>query len=155
MKHCLFTLILLMLTLSASAGSKQKKKQKQPKKVEVVNPFEKGKGTVYIFGVGQQLTDEDVYFTEVLAVDSLDLDKKTKFLPFRYDFSLQMKEYLEGKLGLKKQTVCVFFSDNKKKIEKKYNKVKKRYDVNPDRQVTVIALKDFMFVHPLDTDFYK
>lgn len=155
MKRYLFTLILALLTLSVTAQSKLKKKAKQPKTMEVVNPFVKGKGTVYIFGVGQMLTDENVYMTDIIPVDSIDLDKKTKFLPFRFDFSTQMKVYLEGNLGLKKQTVCVFFSDKKQNLEKKYKKVKKRYDTNPDRTVTVLPSQDFKFVHPLDTDMYS
>lgn len=150
MKHFLFTLVLVLATVAAVAAPKQKKTQ--AKKTDITNTFGKGKGTVYIFGVGQMLTDEDVYITGVCQVDSIDLEKKTKFLPFRYEFSIQMKEYLEGKLGLHKQTVSVFFSANRNKISKKFYKVKKRYLDNPDRKVHMVDEKAFEFKHPLDSN---
>lgn len=149
MRHFLLTLLLVLVAATSVAAPKQKKSQ--PKKAATETVYGKGKGTVYLFGVGQMLTEEDVYITGVCQVDSIDLEKKTKFLPYRYEFSIQMKEYLEGKLGLHKQTVCVFFSADRKKISKKFYKVKKRYLDNSDRKVHMIDEKDFAFKHPLDS----
>lgn len=82
---------------------------------------------VYLFGVSQQLTDSVVYITGIDEVEGLQLDRKTKMLPYRAVFSLQMKEYVEGTLKQNHQTACVFFSKNRKKLSRKYYKIKKRF----------------------------
>lgn len=114
------------------------------------DPFGKGTGTVYVFGVSQVLTDTVIYITNIHQVDSLDLETKTKFLPFRSEFSLQLKEYMEGQLGLKHQTACVFYSDSRRKLSKKFYKIKKRYLDDKNRKVVMVDERYFQFRHPLD-----
>ena len=128
-----------MILLLVSFGTWAKKK-----------PEVYGKGTqkVYLFGVSQQLTDSVVYITFINEVDSMQLEKKTKFLPFRSDFSLQLKEYLEGTLKRNHQTACVFFSLSRKSISKKYYKIKKRYLDNPNTKI--VPLEGFKFKNPQD-----
>jgi len=118
-----------------------------PKKKTTV--FDKGKGKVFLFGVSQQLTDSIVYITFISELDSLDLQKKTKFLPFRSAFSIQLKQYMEGTLGKDRQTATVFYSDNRKKLSKKYYKIKKRFLDNP--YTKIVPLDGFNFRHPLDS----
>lgn len=111
--------------------------------------YGRGTGKVYLFGVSQMLTDSVIYITFIDEVDSLDLDKKTKFLPFRSEFSLQLKEYMEGTLKKDHQTATVFFSTNRKKLSKKYYKIKKRYLDNP--YTKIVPIDGFRFRHPLES----
>ena len=131
-------LLLIMLLFPLFVMAKQKPTQ-----------YGRGKGKVYLFGVSQQLTDSVVYITYINEVDSLDLMKKTKFLPFRSEFSLQLKEYMEGTLKKDHQTTCVYFSVNRKKLSKKYYKIKKRYLDNS--YTKIMPLDVFQFRHPLDS----
>ena len=116
--------------------------------------FGKGSGKVYLFGVCQQLTDSMVYITSIQEVDSIDLAKKTKFLPFRSEFSIQLKEYMEGTLQRRYQTACVFYSSKRKKLSKKFYKIKKRYLDNSYMRVVMLDEARFRFKHPLDSFSY-
>lgn len=142
MKRNVLTIILLAVALLAGAKKKQVAEQ--------TDVMGKGTGKVYVFGVSQMLTDSVVYITNISEVDSIDLAKKTKFLPHRAEFSLQLKIYLEGTLGLRQQTACVFYSANRKKLTKKQYKIKKRYLDNPNTKIFVIDDQRFTFRHPLD-----
>ena len=75
-----FVWVAVMLVVTLLAVAKQKPTQ-----------YGRGSGKVCLFGVSQQLTDSVVYLTFINEVDSYDLAKKTKFLPFRSEFSLQLK----------------------------------------------------------------
>lgn len=145
MKRKYITLFLLMVATLACA-------KKKPKAESV--DYGKGSGTVYLFGVSQMLTDSVVYITSINQIDSIDLDKKTRTLPNRSEFSLQLKEYLEGQVGLHKQTACVFYAVNRKKLNKQYYKVKKRYLDDKDKKIIIVDDKFFKFRHPLDIAGY-
>ena len=108
-----FVWVAVMLVVTLLAMAKQKPTQ-----------YGRGTGKVYLFGVSQELTDSVVYVTFINEVDSFDLAKKTKFLPFRSEFSLQLKEYMEGTLKKDHQTTVVFYSNSRKKLSKKYYKIK-------------------------------
>lgn len=127
-----------MLVVTLLAMAKQKPSQ-----------YGRGTGKVYLFGVSQQLTDSVVYVTFINEVDSFDLAKKTKFLPFRSEFSLQLKEYMEGNLKKDHQTTVVFYSTSRKKLSKKYYKIKKRYLDNP--YTKIVPIDGFRFRHPLES----
>ncbi len=128
----------VMLVVTLLAVAKQKPTQ-----------YGRGSGKVYLFGVSQQLTDSVVYLTFINEVDSFDLAKKTKFLPFRSEFSLQLKEYMEGTLHKDHQTTVVFYSASRKKLSKKYYKIKKRYLDNP--YTKIVPIDGFKFRHPLES----
>lgn len=113
--------------------------------------FGKGNGVVYLFGVCQELTDSMVYITGIHRVDSLDLEHKTGFLPFRSEFSLQLKEYMEGQLHHQNQTASVFYSKSRKKLAKKFYKIKKRFLDNTYTRLVVIDDDRFRFRQPLDS----
>ena len=149
MKYSLVTLLLILVSVFAYADKKEKKTAK--KTAETENAFVKGTGTVYLFGFSHQLADSVVYFTDVQQIDSIDLDPKTQFLPLRSEISLQLKEYLEGKEHLEKQTACVFFSTKMKKIQKMYAKMRKRYLKASNMHLVMIDSKKFTFKHPFDS----
>lgn len=134
-------LALMAMLLLVSLGMSAKKKSES---------YGKGVSRVYLFGVSQMLTDSIVYITSINEVDSLYLEHKTKFLPFRSVFSLQMKEYLEGKQRLAHQTSCVFYATKRRKISKKFYKIKKRFLDNPWTKIVMIDKEHFQFRHPLD-----
>ena len=113
--------------------------------------FGKGSGVVYIFGVSQELTDSMVYITSIHRVDSLDLEHKTGFLPFRSEFSLQLKEYMEGEMHLQNQTASIFYAKSRKKLAKKFYKIKKRFLDNSYTRLVVVDEERFRFRHPLDS----
>ena len=136
MKKVMIAITLLLVALTVVAKPKS-------------SSYVRGRGTVYLFGVSQQLTDSVVYITFINEVDSLDLEKRTKFLPFRSEFSLQLKEYMEGTLKKDHQTTCVFYSPSRKKLSKKYYKIKKRFLDNP--YTKIMPLDGFTFRHPLDS----
>ena len=146
MKRKYITLFLLMVATLACA-------KKKPKDAENMG-FGKGTGTVYLFGVSQMLTDSIVYATSINQIDSIDLDRKTRTLPNRSEFSLQLKEYLEGQVGLHKQTACVFFSTSRKKLNKQYYKIKKRYLDDKEKRIIIVDDRYFKFRHPLDAAVY-
>ena len=133
-----FVWVAAMLVVTLLAMAKQKPSQ-----------YGRGTGKVYLFGVSQLLTDSIVYVTFINEVDSFDLAKKTKFLPFRSEFSLQLKEYMEGQLKKDHQTTVVFYSTSRKKLSKKYYKIKKRYLDNP--YTKIVPIDDFRFRHPLES----
>lgn len=103
---------------------------------------------VYIFGVGTNFNDSVVYLTDVTPVAGIRLEPKTKFLPARSDFSLQFREYLEGKLGLVYETTCVFFSDKRKKAQKYAFKLRKRYLDQGYKDIIVVDPQKFSFELP-------
>lgn len=142
MRRTIIWTFLLLMALTSAAKSKSQS-------------YGKGQGKVYIFGVCQQLTDSMVYITSVQEVDSIDLERKTKFLPFRSEFSLQLKEYMEGTLQRRYQTACVFYSPKRKKISKKYYKIKKRYLDNSYTRVVMLDDTRFHFKHPLNSFAYE
>ena len=116
--------------------------------------YGKGRSTVYMFGVSQMLTDSTVYITSINQIDNIDLDPKTHILPNRSEFSLQLKEYLEGQVGLHKQTACIFFATSRKKLNKQYYKIKKRYLDDKDKKIIIVDDRYFAFRHPFDAAAY-
>jgi hypothetical protein len=106
---------------------------------------EKKADKVYIFGVGSAFGDTIIHFTSIIEMENITLEKKTGFLPYRSVYSMQLKAYLEGTLGLHQQTCCVMFSTSKKKISKKYYKLKKAYLKNSENVLKIIGENEFAF----------
>lgn len=84
----------------------------------------KSKG-VYVVGVSASFTDSLIYFTDVQFVDSIEL--KDKMLPYRDQYSDQVKAYLEQVKGLKNRTCFIYFDKKKSKLEKDVKKMKEKY----------------------------
>lgn len=133
MKRCVFAMLFLLMAFTS-----------------VAQEMVKGTGKIYLFGVSQQLTDSVVYITAIHEVDSIDLEKKTSFLPYRAAFSYQLESFLEDRLYLANQTSCVFYSEKRKKLSKELYKVKKFYLDNPEKKVVILNDADFKFRHPVD-----
>ena len=102
--------------------------------------------TIYMFGVGAAFGDSVVYITDVNRVDSVVYEKKTGYLKDRADYSMQLKEYLEKKLGLERRTCAVFYSDSKAKADKKYQKLYKTYNNGGTSSVIKLGTDEFRYV---------
>ncbi len=113
--------------------------------------FKKGKGdkekAVYAFGVAASFNDTVVYFTDIQALDSVKLDKNG-FLPKRDLYTYQLKNYLEYDLRCLDYTCMIYFSENKKKLEKEAAKVKSKYKKNKTIVLMPVAPEAFRFKKP-------
>lgn len=109
------TRFLLMAVIMLSATSVQAKDKDKITK------------DAYLFGMSASFSDSTVYITDIQKVYPAYFAPKTKFLYNRDGFSSQLKAYMKG-LGVEHPTCITFYSQNKKKLEKKYAKIKRRYD---------------------------
>lgn len=87
---------------------------------------DKNKYGVYMAGVSASFTDSLVYFTDVQYLDSAVVDNKG-FLVGRSQYSVQLKDYLETKEGVKNRTCFMFFNVKKNKLQKELLKLKEKY----------------------------
>lgn len=99
----------LLVTVSLTAGAKN---------VKVPH--------VYMFGFAASFQDSIIYMTDIQDVQGAWMETKSKFLLGRDNYSYQLKNYLETQE--QPQRVCVvFFAKNRKKAEKMYVKLRKKY----------------------------
>ena len=107
-----FLLLLLCASPILAKGGKVKKEKKVVAK------------TVYVWGVSMAFSDSVVYFTEVQPIDGVVL--KGGFLPDRHMYAYELKDYMSFQEDMPGRTSFIFFSEKRKKLEKKEAKVKKR-----------------------------
>lgn len=127
--------------------AKAEAKQAKAKAEEAANAPREDE-IVYLFGVSTNLNDTIVYFSDVVAIPYVRLQKKSKFLPYRSEYSLQMREYLEGTLGEQFQTVAIFFSDKEKKVQKRFTKMQKRMADEGYGRIVIVGQEEFTFKKP-------
>lgn len=97
---------------------------------------------VYMFGFSASFKDSVIYVTDIQNVKGAWIDTKTKFLLPRDEYSQQLKIYLEETLQQSKRVCMVFFYLDKKKAEKKFLKLMKKYQKGYDvRHVNVTEFK--------------
>ena len=101
---------------------------------------DKNKYGVYMAGVSASYNDSLGYFTGIQFLDSATVGGKG-FLVGRSQYSVQLKDYLETKVGGKNRTCFMFFNLKKNKLQKELQKLKEKYnkgknmvlkDVNPE-----------------------
>ena len=102
---------------------------------------------VYIVGVSASFTDSLVYFTEIQLLDSVHLDN-SKMLPERAQYSYQLKNYLENEEGLTNRTCFVYYSNNKKKLQKTVTKMKTKYQKGKTMLMRQVNPNAFQFKKP-------
>jgi len=127
------TFILLILLALASTTPLQAK--------------EKPANGVYAFAIGTCLSDSIVYISAITPLDSATINSKTKFLQDRKRYSNQFKMYLDLAYG-KSHTCALFFSTKKDALEKKYVKIRHRYN-KKEKDVLFIEIPadQFKFVN--------
>ena len=101
---------------------------------------------VYIVGVSASFTDSLIYFTDVQFVEGAKMKKKLLYM--REFYSAQLKDYLEFKEGLTNRTCFVYFSDDQKKLNKKINKMKIRYQKGDKLLIRQVNPNAFAFTNP-------
>ncbi len=120
------------LQLSAFATPKEKEgKSQEPKRV-------------YMYGIAVDFNDSTVYLTDVQHLDDV-IIKPNGSLQNHAGYSLQLKVYLEGTLGETNQTCTVIYSDKKKKLEKRFMKIRKKYQDSKDKILKQIGTDAFTF----------
>ncbi|AVM53792.1 hypothetical protein C3V43_13210 [Bacteroides heparinolyticus] len=102
---------------------------------------------VYAFGVAASFNDSIVYYTEIQLLDSVELDKNG-FLPKRELYTYQLKNYLEADFKKPDYTCMIYFSENKKKLEKEAAKVKGKYKKSTGLLLQGIEPSAFKFKKP-------
>jgi len=83
--------------------------------------------SVYMFGFSASFKDSVVYVTDIQNVPEAWIESKNKFLLGREHYSNQLNTYLADSLQLQKRVSMVFFALKKKKAEKQYLKLMKKY----------------------------
>jgi len=113
MRKLFFLMVAVMLTLSLSA---KKNKSNDLSKV----------AAVYMYGLSSSFNDSTVYLTDIQIVDSAYQTGK-HFLGGLREYRGQMDNYFTAKMG-ERRTNTVFFKWDRKKAEKAYLKLRKRYN---------------------------
>ena len=98
---------------------------------------------VYMFGFSASFKDSVIYVTDIQNVPGTWVESKNKFLLLRDEYSRQMKDYLEEKLQQEKRICVVFYYLKKKKAEKEFLKLMKKY--KKGYEVRHVNEKDFKF----------
>ena len=102
---------------------------------------------VYAFGISASFTDTVVYFTDIQILDSAKVSKEG-FLSHRELYSYQLKNYLEDNQLQQNSTCMIYFSENKKKLEKEATKILNKYKKNNRMTVSLIDSDKFRFTKP-------
>ena len=102
---------------------------------------------VYAFGISASFTDTVVYFTDIQILDSAKVSKEG-FLSHRELYSYQLKNYLEDNQLQQNSTCMIYFSENKKKLEKEATKILNKYKKNNRTTVSRIDSDKFHFTKP-------
>lgn len=88
---------------------------------------DKKKYGVFLVGASASFSDSLVYITDIQFLDSASVSDKG-LLEGRAQYSMQLKDYLEGKKGMKDRTCFMFFSEKKNKLEKQLKKLRAKYE---------------------------
>ncbi|WP_217929873.1 hypothetical protein [Bacteroides caecimuris] len=102
---------------------------------------------IYAFGISASFTDTIVYFTDIQILDSAKVSKEG-FLAHRELYSYQLKNYLEDNQLQENSTCMIYFSENRKKLEKEATKILNKYKKNNGMTVSRIDSDNFRFTKP-------
>lgn len=101
------------------------------------------KTDISIFGVAISVSDSVVYMTDMQEIGKVTVEKKTKFLVDRREYSNQLSEYI-SKTGDGRMTTLVSYNLKKKKAEMRYLKIKERF-IKDGYVVKYITKEEFAF----------
>lgn len=110
MKHLKYILLVAVFAMATAVNAKQMKTDR-----------------VYMFGFSASFKDSVIYVTDIQNVPGAWIETKRTFLLGRDEYSRQLKSYLTDQLQQPKRVCMVFFAMNKKKAEKQYLKLMKKY----------------------------
>ncbi len=126
MKSKKYILLLVVIVLSTAASAKSLKTNR-----------------VYMFGFSASFKDSVVYVTDIQNPQGVWIESKNKFLLNRDEYSYQLNNYLSEKLQLPQRVCMVLFAFNKKKAEKLYLKLMKKY--KKGYEIRYLNVTDFKF----------
>lgn len=124
--YLIITALLTLCTTSITAKPKQTK--------------------VYIFGVSINFTDSVTYMTDVQILEPAYIETKTGFLYDRSIYSQQLQIWVEYAKGQPNTTCTVFFSTSRSKLEKKFIKVRNKYNKDQSTILKSLDAGEFKFI---------
>jgi hypothetical protein len=131
MNRLKYYLIGLLCTVQLSAFAAKKDKDEEPKRV-------------YMYGMAVNFNDSTMYLTDVHYLDSMIINKDGSLQNY-IGYSMQLKAFLEGTLGETNQTCAVIYSDKKKKLDKRFTKMRKRYEADKNKTLRRVGTDAFTF----------
>ena len=134
MKQLKYMLLLAALMLAANVSAKMLKTSH-----------------MYMFGFSASFKDSVVYVTDIQDVQGAWIEKKSKFLMGRDKYSEQLKTHLTEQIQQNDRVCVVFFDKSKKKAEKKYLKLMKKYKKGYDIRYLNVTEFKFEVIDMADT----
>ena len=117
-----------------------------------VSAKDKEVSKVYMFGFAASFNDSTIYITDIQEIKWAYVAERTKFLVHRDEYSYQLRNYLQGQ-GNAFPTCITSYAYDRKTIEKKFAKIKKRYiDKNKGRYIIVNISKEQFTYQPVSSD---
>lgn len=117
-----------------------------------VSAKDKEVSKVYMFGFAASFNDSTIYITDIQEIKGAYVAERTKFLVNRDEYSYQLRNYLQGQ-GNAFPTCITSYAYDRKTIEKKFAKIKKRYiDKNKGRYIIVNISKEQFTYQPVSSD---
>jgi len=130
-------IILVMAAVLAVWNTELSAKKKNVQK-------ENKRGTIYMFGFASSFNDSTVFFTDIQQLDSVQFERKTNFLLDRDNYSYQLRDYLAS-AGEEHRTCVVSYATDRKKVEKKFLKMRKRYLSKKGYLLKYLKAEEFAF----------
>lgn len=131
MNRLKYYLIGLLCTVQLSAFAAKKDKDEEPKRV-------------YMYGMAVNFNDSTMFLTDVHYLDSMIINKDGSLQNY-IGYSMQLKAFLEGTLGETNQTCAVIYSDKKKKLEKRFLRMRKKCLAERKQKFKQIGTDSFRF----------
>ena len=82
---------------------------------------------LYMFGFSASFKDSVIYITDIQDIQGACINSKGHFLLGRDEYSRQLNTYLTDQMQQSGRICMVMFSPKKKKAEKQYQKLMKKY----------------------------
>lgn len=98
---------------------------------------------MYMFGFSASFKDSTIYVTDIQDVQNVWMESKSHFLLDIDQYSYQLKDYLADSQNSPSRVCIVFFATEKKKAEKQYIKLMKKYKKGYDIQYLNITQFQF------------
>lgn len=98
---------------------------------------------VYMFGCALSFNDSVIIMTDLQPVEAYMMPNG--FLADRSLYSLQLNNYMVGQLQRENMTCAVFFDKKKTRLEKKYQKIRRKYRTGSDFVLQSLGVDAFRF----------
>jgi hypothetical protein len=113
---------------------------------------------MYMFGFAASFNDSIVHMTDIQLLDSVWVDQKSRLLAGRENYSYQLRDFLAQQRQLPHRTCVVYYSRDRKKIEKDYLKMKRLYTLETKKarkknKATTFVPYDLRELSPSDFRF--